>query len=72
MLIVLEQRNVVVLTTRVRLIAIWKRKLERWYIVVDSEDKEKEKRNLKSGSRQTYLASFKMQLRTDTTPFYGS
>jgi hypothetical protein len=51
--------------------AIWKRKLERWYIVVDSEDKEKEKRNLKSGSRQTYI-SFKMQLRTDTTPFYVS
>ena len=42
--IVLEQRNVVVLTTTagVRLLAIWKQKLNRWYIVVESED-EKEK-----------------------------
>jgi hypothetical protein len=33
-------------TTGVRIVAIWKQKLERWYIVVESED-EKEKRNLK-------------------------
>jgi hypothetical protein len=32
--------------TGVRIVAIWKQKLERWYIVVESED-EKEKRNLK-------------------------
>jgi hypothetical protein len=48
-LIVLEQRNVVVLTTTagVRLVAIWKQKLNRWYIVVESEDKEKERRAMK-------------------------
>jgi hypothetical protein len=48
LVIILEQRSVVVLTTTtgVRIVAIWKQKLERWYIVVESED-EKEKRNLK-------------------------
>jgi hypothetical protein len=44
----LEQRNVVVLTTTtgVRLVAIWKQKLERWYIVAVDES-EDEKENLK-------------------------
>jgi hypothetical protein len=45
---VLEQRNVVVLTTTtgVRLVAIWKQRLDRWYIVA-VEESENEKENLK-------------------------
>ena len=44
----LEQRNVVLLTTTtgVRLVAIWKQRLDRWYIVA-VEESENEKENLK-------------------------
>ena len=44
--IVLEQRNVVVLTTTTGLVAIWKQRLDRWYIVA-VEESENEKENLK-------------------------
>ena len=44
----MEQGNVVVLTTTtgVRLVAIWKQRVDRWYIVA-VEESENEKENLK-------------------------
>ena len=46
--IVLEQRNVVVLTTTtgVRLVAVWKQRVDRWYIVA-ADESDNEKENLK-------------------------